>query len=130
MLYDQIKENLTLATKTQQKEVASILRVLIGEIQRRPNKNYEDVWCLSVINKTINNLKTINTDKSKLEISILESFLPKKISDNDICDYLNSLDRNEFKTIPQFMKAIMSHFPKGTIDGTIVKNIVTKFINN
>jgi len=130
MIYNKIKVDLTNALKLKNKIKISVLRVLIFDIQRKSDKNYDDDYIISVINKTLKFLKESCTDQSEadIETDILMGYLPVQISEQDIISYLKNIDFDKINPMAAIGKVI-KHFPNGSVNGRQVKNIIANYIN-
>lgn len=128
MIYDDIKNDLILATRNRDIFKLSTLKVLLGEIQRKSDKDYNDEHVISIIQKYLKNLKELNSKETKNEEDILLQYLPNETSKEDIFNYLNYLNVKEFNN--KLIGDIIKHFPKGSITGKDVKNIVIEYFNN
>lgn len=72
------------AVKSGDKQRASVLRVLAGELARLPSKEYTNEQMYSAARKMIKNAETYPTEATALEIQILRSVLPVERSDEEI----------------------------------------------
>ncbi len=130
-LYMQIKKDMVAAMKDGNKNRQSLLKVLVSDINRDPKKDYSDEKVIAVIQKTIKSLeenyRLLNNKKSLDEMKYLEAYLPKKISNDEIVDFLNSLDFSKFKNKMQAVGLVMKHFPNGSVSGKQVKEIVENY---
>lgn len=91
----------------------NLLSTIKGDIQTKekmPNsKPFEDVDTMRLLNsyvKTLReNIKTNeNDEKSKLELEIVEAYLPKEMSESEIKDKINVVMLNGATNIGQIMK--------------------------
>ena len=85
--------------RKENKEFSDILKIVISEVQRDPNKNYSDEKVFSVIRKMIKDLKTMNKygKNSNKEIKFLETYLPKQFSKKRIKEEINKIDMTKLK---------------------------------
>jgi hypothetical protein len=123
-----IKEAM-LARNNTKKEV---LKVVKSEISREEAgiKVYGDVEVIQLIRKTIKNLETIGTDQSREEIVILDTFVPSKMSEENIKEAVSELI-TEFGAAgnKSMMGKVMQAFNAkyaGQADGKIVSKIVSE----
>lgn len=128
MIYDEIKKDLIDAIKNKDKLKLSVLRVLISDIQRKSDKDYNDDHVISIINQTLKFLAEANTTESETESIILKKYLPTQISEDVIIKYIDTLDIAKINPMAAIGK-VMKHFPKGSVNGKVVKNIITNYIN-
>jgi uncharacterized protein YqeY len=128
-LYNKIKKNMIVATKEKDAEIKDLLKVLISDIQRDPNKDYNDDKVISIIKKTVKSLydnhELLNETKYLVQAEYLERvYLPKQISSDEIIEALNKIDFDNLKNKMQAVGIVMKQFPKGSIDGKTVKEII------
>jgi uncharacterized protein YqeY len=128
-LYNKIKKNMIVATKEKDAEIKDLLKVLISDIQRDPNKDYNDDKVISIIKKTVkslyDNYDLLDEDKYLIQAEYLERvYLPKQISSDEIIEALNKIDFDNLKNKMQAVGIVMKQFPKGSIDGKTVKEII------
>lgn len=109
-IFQQIKDDRDSARKARDQFTLTTLSTLIGEIEtkhRSGEKQYSDVdvTTAKIIKKTIESCQELYShkkdEKSLLEIEILEKYIPKQMSDEQIVEVL---DRENFAGIPQVMQ--------------------------
>ena len=148
MLTQDITHDLTQAMKAREEPKLSTLRMLKAELQKLQADNGrgveitdEDVY--GVIRRLIKQRKDAaeqykaggandRAESELAEIKILEPYLPKQLSDEDI-DAIISEAAKEIgavspKDMGKLMKAVMSK-AKGQADGSRVKERVNAFLN-
>ncbi len=124
----QIKADLVSAMKNKDEERKNAIRVALGEFGRNDKKELNDEEVIRVLKKLIHSEKEMLvakgiSDDSKF-IQILEAYLPKQVSRDEILDWIHqNVDFSEFKNKMQAMKLIMSHFGSSA-DGNVVKQIL------
>ena len=121
-LQEEINIHLTNAILTSNKEVKSILRVLIGEMNRE-GKIVGDEKVISIVKKMIENAKLTNTLS---EIPILESYLPKQLTEEQLSGLINALIFNNQYTIKDMGK-IMAELKlkySGQYDGKLASSLI------
>ena len=127
ILYDKLYSCLIDNYKTGNSKISSTLKFVIAEIQRDPNKNYSDENVVLVINKICKDFKENKWVDYAEEISYLESnFLPKKVTDTEILEYLSSINILSLKNKFMAVGLATKYFPVGTIDASHVKELVNK----
>ena len=148
MLTQDIAHDLTAAMKSREEPRLSTLRMLKSELQklqadkgRGVEISDDDVH--GVIRRLIKQRKdaaeqykaggAVDRAESELaEIAILEPYLPKQLSDEDvdaiIAESAKELGLSSPKDMGRLMKAVMSK-AKGQADGSRVKERVTAFLN-
>lgn len=119
--------------KSGDKVITSLLRVLVSDIQRDPNKDYCDNKVISVVKKTIASLSDPYVmekakDDTIRSIEFLnQSYLPKRITDDEIISFIDTIDFSLLKNKIQAVGMIQKHFPDGSVDGLSVKNLVISY---
>lgn len=131
-LYKEIKEDMVFARKNKVDYVKSILGVLISDIQRDPNKDYSNEKIIALISKTVkvlydNHDKYNSTDDLKSAEFLERAYLPTQISESEIVDFLGTIDFSKLKNKMQAIGMVTKNFPKGSVDGKIVKDIVSNY---
>jgi len=132
MIYDKIKKDMVQAMKDHNKSLQSLLKVLVSDINRDPNKDYSDVKAIKVIKQTsgmlYSNYDALGISQDLIDAEYLERvYLPAQISDEAIITFLDTLDFSKFKNKMQAISKVKANFPDGSIDGEVVKNIVLKY---
>ena len=128
-IYEDIKKEMTHALKTKDNEKKSLLRVLVSDIQRDPNKDYCDKKVTVVIKQTVkilyDNYDKFDKSQDLIDAEYLErAYLPKQVSSEDIVKFLNELDFSKLKNKMQAIGEVTRNFPEGTVDGNMVKLII------
>ncbi|MBA4367727.1 MAG: hypothetical protein C0403_08825 [Desulfobacterium sp.] len=124
----QIKADLVSAMKNKDEERKNAIRVALGEFGRNDKKELSDEEAIRILRKLINSEKEMlaakNISEDSAFIQILETYLPKLASRDEILDWIHrNIDFSEFKNKMQAMKSIMSHFGSSA-DGNVVKQIL------
>jgi len=130
-IQERIQNDLKESIKSRDKDKTSYLKVIVGELQRLPDKELKDNQVVRVIKKLIEYEKE-NAERSKLDgseyLDLLESYIPEQISSGEIEKWIKeNIDFSQYKNKMQAMKPIMAHFGTGA-DGKIVKSILEKNI--
>jgi uncharacterized protein YqeY len=125
-LKTEIKKNITEAIIQKDEEKKNALRILLGEINRK-EKNITNDQIISIIKKLIKDeketLKYNNKTSSKF-IQILEEYIPKQLSINEIVQWIDSnVDFSKLKNKMQVIGMLKKEFGE-KIDGNIVRNII------
>lgn len=118
------------AMKEQDTMVKDLLRVLVSDIQRDPNKDYSDEKVIPIIKKTTkalyDNHNMTDVDLYLIQAEYLErTYLPTQVSSDDVLEFLKSIDQTTLKNKMQMVGMTMKHFPKGSVDGKMIKDMVT-----
>lgn len=131
-LKEKINTDYLLAFKTKNVVAKNILSVIKGEIQTIEKNNMvdnlSDEEVVKILNKMVKSLKeTIilsNDEKTTKELEIIESYLPRQMSEEDIRLKVNELINSGAKNIGDFMKGFVG-LP---VDRKLVSDIVKKLI--
>jgi len=130
-LYDRIKKDMVSEVKRKNINISGMLKVLISDVQRDPNKDYSDDKVIKVITSTITLLKDPHMMKlnkyNESCIKYLQQYLPIKISVDDINEYLNTIDFSKLRNKMQAVGMVMNNFPTGSVDGNVVKEILLNY---
>lgn len=124
-----IKEDLKVAIKDKNLVLRDSLRLILGEVARLPTKSNTEDDIIKIISKLIKNEKEVNEKKNKtftdnLFIIILEGYLPKKATDEEIIGWIRTnIDFSDYKNKIQAMKPIMTYFGNRA-DGVTVSAIL------
>jgi uncharacterized protein YqeY len=130
MIKETIDLELKAAMKNRDIKKLGLLRVLKGELQRMEQTSkgkveLTDTDILKVIKKMVVNIKETTNDET--EITILNSYLPKQLSDESIKDILlNVIKEHNYNNIKDMGK-IMSHFNTNyseQYDGKVLSNMI------
>lgn len=111
-LKEQINADFMKAFKAKKMELKSFLGTLKGEIQTAEKnqmvENLSDEDIIKILNKFAKNCKEnirlANDEKSKVELEIVEAYLPKQLSVEEIQSKIDSLVASGVKNIGQLMK--------------------------
>lgn len=131
-LYDTIRSDMHKAYKQGYADTANTLKVLLSDIQRDPNKDYSDEKVLKVIKQTIklaNEAYKNGMVEAKATIQLLSTYLPKQVSEEIIRQVIEKIDFSKLKNKYQAVGLIMAQFPDGTVDGTVVKQLIDNKFN-
>lgn len=127
-LQETINLHLKNAILTSNTEVKSLLRVLIGEMNRE-GKIVEDEKVISIVKKMIDNAKIVGNLN---EVAILETYLPKQLTEDELSILISALIYNNNYTIKDMgkimsdLKATYSGKYDGKLASTIIKNQLSK----
>ena len=127
-IQQQIKADLKTAMKEKDDERKETIRVVMGEFGRMDKKELSDDEVIKILKKLIKSeketLELKGEEKDSRYIEIIESYLPKTASDDEIKAWIaENINLDEFNNKMQAMKPIMAHF--GSLaDGNRVKRIL------
>jgi uncharacterized protein YqeY len=128
-LLERIKEAQVKARLDKNKSAAGALTVFLGELNRKDKKltSDEDVTkalltYTSGIRKQFGAMPYLKTEEATNELALLESFLPKRLTPEEIADIMG---REKFETLSMAMKWFsMYEIKHGVIvDKTIVREM-------
>jgi len=113
-----VSEDLKSAMKEKNATKLSVLRVLKAELQRSEQSTngkveLQDADVIKVVKKLIEGIK--ETTNNQDELSALNVYLPKQLTETEIREILNSLS---FKDMGSIMKYFKSNFD-GQYDGKV-----------
>jgi uncharacterized protein YqeY len=128
-MYKKLGEDLKIYMKNSEKEKVSVLRMLLSQIKneaiRIGIKDISDEIVFNVLKRSIKEIEDniINytqlgkmelVDKEKFELSMLKSYMPEQISDEELIN----LVKKEIDSIKNFSQKDM---------GSVITSITTKF---
>lgn len=137
MLYDQIKKANVEAMKNKDAVARSIYSVVLNKLmlevikKREKGQEIDDADVSNILQKTIKELSEEKENYAKVgnneevekittQIAIIEKFLPKMLSKQEIADIINSLDD---KSIPSVMKHFKANY-NGKCDMRLVQEVL------
>jgi uncharacterized protein YqeY len=114
--------------KAKDEEKKSILRVIMGEFGRQPQKELSDAEVIGIIKKLVKSEKEVlaraGGPPSNRFIEVSESYLPQTASEEEIRSWIEAnIDFSQFKNKMQAMGPIMKHFGSAA-DGNVVKQVL------
>ena len=122
-LQEKIKSDLIVSMKEKNEDVKSLLRVVLGEIDRI-GKEVSDDNIIKILKKMKENSDELG---NLIESNILELYLPTMLSDNEletvIKKYINENEFNGMKDMGKIMKLLRNDFGS-TYDGKIASQMV------
>ena len=129
-LQKKIKTDLSAAIKAKDENKKAALRVILGEFGRLDKKELSDDEAVKILKKLIKSEKEVLEQKgdtgNSAFIEIVESYLPKMASDEEISAWIRqNIDFSQYKNKMQAMGVIMKHFGAAA-DGSVVKEILQK----
>lgn len=132
-LKEKINADFMTAFKSKNMVAKSILSVVKGEIQTVEKNigsdNLSDAEVTKILTKTVKSLKeTItlsNDEKSKLELAVVEVYLPKQMSKEEVTAKVTELVNSGITQIG----AIMKEFATLPVDKKMVSESIKELIN-
>jgi uncharacterized protein YqeY len=142
MLKEKINNDYMIAFKNKQSTAKTVLSVIKGEIQTQEKKDnvqhLSDENVLKIINKMVKSLKETLTGLSKMsgreeltqqtkdELSIMETYLPKELTSDEINEKLDKIIASGANNIG----IIMKEFANLPVDKKIVSELAKQKLNN
>ena len=132
-LKEQISKDFIEAMKAKNAIAKSILSVVKGEIQTVEKNvgsdNLSDAEVIKIVTKTVKSLKeTIsmaNDEKSKLELVVIEGYLPKQMSKEEVTAKVTELVNSGITQIG----AIMKEFSTLPADKKMVSEVIKEVVS-
>jgi uncharacterized protein YggL (DUF469 family) len=135
-LYTTLKKDMIAAMKDGNKEIQSLLKTVVAEVDREKYKDHSDKNVKAIVKRLINELitdfKKYGIDKYKNEANFLsEAYFPKvdQQSKESIIEFLNTVDFSTLKNKMEAIKLILNYFPAGSVEGSRARNIVINYGN-
>jgi len=126
----QIETDFLKAFKERNTEVKSLLSTVKGEIQTTKKnlvvENLSDEESIKILGKFAKNLKEnirlVNDEKSQRELSVIEAYLPKQMSETEVIVKLDEILASGVTNIGQIMK----EFAQLPVDKKMVSELAKK----
>jgi uncharacterized protein YqeY len=126
----QIETDFLKAFKERNTEVKSLLSTVKGEIQTTKKnlvvENLSDEESIKILGKFAKNLKEnirlVNDEKSQRELSVIEAYLPKQMSETEVIAKLDEILASGVTNIGQIMK----EFAQLPVDKKMVSELAKK----
>jgi hypothetical protein len=126
----QIETDFLKAFKERNTEVKSLLSTVKGEMQTTKKnlvvENLSDEESIKILGKFAKNLKEnirlVNDEKSQRELSVIEAYLPKQMSEAEVIAKLDEILASGVTNIGQIMK----EFSQLPVDKKMVSEIAKK----
>lgn len=126
-LQETIQAQLKDAMKAKDTARVGVIRILIGEFQRQPEKQLSDDQVVGIIKKLIKSEKELlaaSGEEDSGYIEVLTEYLPKQAGEDEIRTWIaENIDFSSFGNKMQAMRPIMAHFGSSA-DGNMVKAIL------
>jgi hypothetical protein len=131
-IYNEIKKDLTSFVKNGDTKLRDLCKVILGEVQRDPKKDYTDKNIIRIL-KTLRKITLKNTNPDPLMISMIETYLPGIVSDIECIQYVKGnytysdiikLDKKAFSIIGNTKK----HFAPKEINSVVIKKFITEVL--
>jgi len=126
----QIETDFLKAFKERNTEVKSLLSTVKGEMQTTKKnlvvENLSDEESIKILGKFAKNLKEnirlVNDEKSQRELSVIEAYLPKQMSEKEVIVKLDEILASGVTNIGQIMK----EFAQLPVDKKMVSELAKK----
>ena len=130
-LQSKLKDDLKLAMKTRNAAKKDAIRVVMGEMARLDQKEFQDDDIIRIIKKLIKSEKELleksGQGASSPFIEVIEAYLPQMATQDEIRQWISvNIDFSAYKNKMQAMGAIMAHFGSAA-DGNTVKQVLQQF---
>ena len=131
---EQITQDLLEARKAGQQQTASLLRTILGEFNRLPDKEISDDAAIKVLQKVEKNLNEVITHgnevsraEAEFELSILANYLPQKMDIREMTGLFAMMPAN--MSIGEWMKNLKQYAQENnlTYDGKDAKVVFETF---
>lgn len=129
-LIEQINYDITSAMIAKDNLKRDILKVLKGEIERNKGKfDLTNNDIIKLVKKLIEGI--LETTNNEVEISVLEKYIPKQMTENEIKIAIKLVKNSEGLNSPKDMGKVMSYFKlnfDGLYDGKMLSTIVKEIL--
>ena len=130
-LKERIKSDFIGAMKNKEKELKTLLSVILGEIQNEAGRSgkEDDETVLGILKKIEKSLKQTNTTESLIELEYINPYLPKMMTEEEIETIIKGYHNdNGLSTMPDMMKEFNANY-KGKADNKVVSSVINKIIS-
>lgn len=129
-LKEKVSEDLKTAMKEKNPVKLSVLRVLKAEIQRNEQAvsgrvELTDGDIIKLVKKLIEGIKETNNNQD--EILVLESYMPKQLTEEFLRETLNRLKETGISNMGDYMKYFKTNHD-GLYDGKVLSSIVKEYL--
>lgn len=125
-LLDKLKADQLHYRKLGDKHAAQSLTTLIGELQTEEKRGtlVDDAKVTASIKKTIEGLKEVDSSMASMEITFLEEYLPKQLTEDQLRSIIES---RHFSHIGEVMKELEQNYA-GQYDGKLASQIAKEVL--
>lgn len=141
-LKDKISDDIKTAMKAKDKQRTSVLRMLLSEVKyaevgQSEAKALDDNAILKVVStyakrltKSLQDFEgTDKVDDIKQELKIIEEYLPKKASEEEVTGFVTDLlSKTDERNFGILMKQVLGHFGSAA-DGKVVSQVLKSHLN-
>lgn len=111
MLKERIANDLLASRKVANRQKSSLLRTVLGEIERLPSKDHSDAEVTKVLTKFHKNLAEmvkhgdeVTKIEAEYEMAVIEGYLPKLLSKTELAALLATANISDMKGWMTFLK--------------------------
>jgi uncharacterized protein YqeY len=110
------------------KVIYDMLCVLVGEIDRLPNRSKstaDEIY--TCVNRMYNNAKEMSQykEESKIELEYLQDYIKKQLTDAELVEIIMQYKEDGLKNIGDYMRALNAEY-KGRFDGKKVSQLINQ----
>jgi hypothetical protein len=111
--------------------IKSILKVIVGELQRQPNKILSDSETVKILKLLIKyeteRLHRLAIFTSSVYLTVLRSYVPEQLNKKELIIWIaGNIDFSKLKNKMQAMSIISKHFGP-LVDNILLKEIITNW---
>lgn len=125
-IQEKINTDLKQAMLSKDEAKKSLLRVLIGEFNR-VDKIVDDSKAIAIIKKMVENASIVGTPAALIEKALLESYLPKQLTSDQLLILISQLIEDKGYTSSKDMGKIMGDLKNeyaGQYDGKLASELI------
>lgn len=110
------------------KVIYDMLCVLVGEIDRMPNRSKstaDEIY--TCVNRMYNNAKEMSQykEESKIELEYLQDYIKKQLTDAELVEIIMQYKEDGLKNIGDYMRALNTEY-KGRFDGKKASQLINQ----
>jgi len=126
-IYEKLKEDLKESIKSPEKR--NLLKYIVGELQRLPDKEIDDIKTIKLLKKLIKDSEeVIKLGNGSMEefnlISLIKEYLPIEASQDEIRKWISdNIDFSQYKNKMQAMSTIVEHFGVKS-NGNVIRGVL------
>lgn len=110
------------------KVIYDMLCVLVGEIDRLPNRSKstaDEIY--TCVNRMYNNAKEMSQykEESKIELEYLQDYIKKQLTDAELVEIIMQYKEDGLKNIGDYMRALNTEY-KGRFDGKKASQLINQ----
>ena len=110
------------------KVIYDMLCVLVGEIDRMPNRSKstaDEIY--TCVNRMYNNAKEMSQykEESRIELEYLQDYIKKQLTDAELVEIIMQYKEDGLKNIGDYMRALNTEY-KGRFDGKKASQLINQ----